>query len=101
MSPPPEAILDNPPPRRLVLLYTLPPLPALNYNYLLSETPLCPSSSVLRSFRVRHVTSIFIFSVTPPTLRPTAVAEEGSMLVGWVWGGVRRLGDTGYTHMCG
>ena len=46
MSPPPEAVLDNPPPRQLVLLFALPRLPALNYNYLLSEKPLCPSSSL-------------------------------------------------------
>ena len=82
MSPPPEATLDNPPPRRLVLLYALPPLPPAKWN-----APL-PFLLCLCSFRVRNVTSIWIFSVTPPTLRPIAVPEEGSMLVGWVWGGV-------------
>lgn len=50
MSPPSEATPDNPPPRWLVrqlwvLLYTLTLLPALNYNYLLSENFLCPSSA--------------------------------------------------------
>lgn len=63
-----EAISDNLPPRWLVLqpwilLYPSPWLPALNYNYLLSEYLLC-SISVLGFLRVRNVTSIFVFSHT-------------------------------------
>lgn len=71
MSPPLEAISDNPPPRWLVLqpwilLYLMPLLPALNYNYLLSEYLLCSISLVLDFLMVRNVTSIYIFPITIP-----------------------------------
>lgn len=52
MSPFLDSIPDSPPPRWLilqlwVLLYPMPLLPVLNYNYLLSEYLLCLTSSIL------------------------------------------------------
>lgn len=95
MSPPLEAISDNPPPRWLVLqpwilLYLMPLLPALNYNYLLSEYLLCSISLVLGFLRVRNVTSIFVFPITIPHYHLSLCLLGGYidcwMVVDWVWG---------------
>lgn len=73
MSPFLDTIPDNPPPRWLilqlwVLLYPMPLLPVLNYNYLLSEYLLCPTSSILERLKGKKCGIHLCLSIPPITV---------------------------------